>query len=460
MDLGLVWRLLAVLLLVAANAFFVAAEFALVSARPTRIKELKEAGDWAARAVERAQRNLDLSISGTQLGITLASLGLGWIGEPAVARTLAGLFEGLGSPWASVATHGVATAVAFAFITFLHIVLGELAPKSVAILHPVNVSRAVATPLNIFNTIARPAIWVLNGSSLLFLRMFGVRATSVSHRVHSPREIRMLVTQSQRGGAVDSDEEAMIHGVFELTQTVVREVMTPRTDIVAVGADAKLNEVLDIAASSGFSRLPVYRESLDDIVGVLLVKDLLGWLRSDEEAGFRAAIAAREPYFVPDTKPVDDLLTEFRHLKVHLAVVVDEFGGTDGIVTLEDLLEEIVGDIYDEHDIAETEIVEEPDGRILVAGSASLSDLLTRYDLKPDDADYDTTAGYVIGQLARIPAVGDRVALGGAELVVMNVKDRRITHLELRLPATAEDVDGETVAAVQAAKDGDAGGGS
>jgi len=432
MDLDLLWRSFAVLFLVAANAFFVAAEFALVSARRTRVQELVGSGDRAARAVDKAQRNLDRSISGTQLGITFASLGLGWIGEPAVARTLAGMFDGLAAPWSSIATHGVATIIAFALISFLHIVLGELAPKSVAILHPVAVSRVVATPLNAFNWIVTPAIWVLNGAAGLFLRLFGVRSTEVAHRVHSPEEIRMLVAQSQLGGAVESDEEAMIHGVFELTRTVVREVMTPRTDILAIRADAELDEVLDVAASSGFSRLPVYRDSLDDIVGVLLVKDILGWFRSDQETGFNAGAAAREAYFVPDTKPVDDLLTEFRHQKVHMALVVDEFGGTDGLVTLEDLLEEIVGDIFDEHDIAHPEISEEPDGRILVAGSAGLTDLIEHFGLEAEDDDYDTVAGYVIGQLARIPTAGDRVSLGDSELEVLNVKDRRITRLQLR----------------------------
>jgi CBS domain containing-hemolysin-like protein len=316
-------------------------------------------------------------------------------------------------------------------------VLGELAPKSVAILHPVAVSRVVAAPLNAFNWIVTPAIWVLNGAAGLFLRLFGVRSTEVAHRVHSPEEIRMLVAQSQLGGAVESDEEAMIHGVFELTRTVVREVMTPRTDILAIRADAELDEVLDVAASSGFSRLPVYRDSLDDIVGVLLVKDILGWFRSDQETGFNAGAAAREAYFVPDTKPVDDLLTEFRHQKVHMALVVDEFGGTDGLVTLEDLLEEIVGDIFDEHDIAHPEISEEPDGRILVAGSADLTDLIEHFGLEAEDDDYDTVAGYVIGQLARIPTAGDRVALGDSELEVLNVKDRRITRLQLRRSSTA-----------------------
>ncbi|HKK07292.1 MAG TPA: hemolysin family protein, partial [Gemmatimonadota bacterium] len=324
MDPALAFKLLAVLLLVGANGFFVAAEFALVKARRTRIRELVQEGDLLARSVEAAQADLDRSISGTQLGITVASIGLGWIGEPAVAETLSSLFAGLSRPWSAVATHGVAVAISFAFITFLHIVLGELAPKTVALLRPEAVSRFVAAPLNLFNRLAAPAVWLLDNSAGLVVRALGWSSVEGHEHVHSPEEIQMLLQQSLESGVVEQDEEAMIHGVFELTRTVAREVMTPRTDIVAVPDAASLDEVLEVAAESGFSRLPVYRDSIDDVVGVLLVKDLLPWLRREDRERFRADRAAREAYFVPDTKPVDDLLAELRRNKVHLAVVVDE----------------------------------------------------------------------------------------------------------------------------------------
>lgn len=434
METSIVLKIIAALFLVALNAFFVAAEFALVAARRTRIQELVAAGDALARQVEYAQSNLDRSISGTQLGITLASLGLGWIGEPAVADTLRGAFEGLSAPWNTIATHGTATGIAFFLITFLHIVLGELAPKTIALLRPEAVSRTVAIPLNAFNLVTRPFIWFLNGSATLVLRVFGVRVMGTAERVHSPEEIEMLVRQSLVHGVVEDDEEAMIQGVFELNRTVAREVMTPRTDIVAFPETASLDEVLEGAASSGFSRFPVYAESIDHVTGIVLVKDLLPWLRRpDREERFSLTSTMREANFVPDTKPVDDLLAELRRSKVHMAVVVDEFGGTDGLVTLEDLLEEIVGDIFDEHDVPEEEIDVRPDGRIVIDGGTDLEDLIEQFGLVgAQDVDtYDTVAGYAIGRLGRIPDPGERVQIGQAELEILETQDQRVTELEL-----------------------------
>jgi CBS domain containing-hemolysin-like protein len=435
MDPLLLYQILLAVLCLAANAFFVAAEFALVKVRRTRIHELAEAGDRKARSVDAALRDLDRSISGTQLGITIASLGLGWVGEPAVAEPLSALFSGLPAPWSGLLTHGVAVAVAFSLITFLHIVLGELAPKTAALVRPEAVSRWVAAPLNLFNRLAAPAVWVLDGAAGGVVRALGLGRPGGEERVHSPEEIQMLLQQSLQQGAVEQDEEAMIHGVFELTRTVAREVMTPRTDIVAVASDADVDGVLATAAESGYSRFPVYEGSVDDIVGVLLVKDLLPWVRSDQRSGFRADAVAREAIFVPDTKPVDDLLAELRRKKVHMAVVVDEFGGTDGIVTLEDLLEEIVGDIYDEHDVARAEIRLEAEDRVLVDGSASLSDLVEEFGLDDADVEYDTVAGYVMGELGRIPEEGERVALDSGELEVLEIRERRVTRLRLHLPS-------------------------
>ena len=446
MDLSTVLKLVAALLLVAVNAFFVAAEFALVTARRTRIQELVDSGDILARQLKSAQDNLDRSISGTQLGITLSSLGLGWIGEPAVAETLRGAFSGFGPPWNTIATHGTATAIAFLGITFLHIVLGELAPKTIALLRPEAVGRIVAGPLNAFSFVVRPFIWILNGSAALVLRGLGVRDLTSADRVHSPEEIEMLLRQSRARGVVEDNEEAMIHGVFELNRTMAREVMTPRTDIVAFPESATLDEVLDGAAESGFSRFPVYSESIDHVTGVVLVKDLLPWVRKPgAEADFSLARTMREAVFVPDTKPVDDLLTELRGSKVHMAVVVDEFGGTDGLVTLEDLVEEIVGDIFDDHDVPEEEIEIRADGRILVDGGADLEDLLEKFGIEGvEDAEaYDTVAGYAIGQLGRIPDAGERVPIGTAELEILKTHDQRVTELEFHPAAESTTPDTE-----------------
>lgn len=446
MDGSDIWRLVAVLALVGANAFFVAAEFALVRTRRLRIRELMERGDRLAGAADRAQEELDRSISGTQLGITLASLALGWVGVPGIAAVLDNLLSGLAVALPPAALYGIAIALAFAFIAYLHIVLGELAPKSAALLHPETTSRLVAPALNAFTGLMSPFIWFLNGSSNLLLRSFGLGAVGAMERVHSPEEIQMLVEQGMREGVVEEDEQAMIHGVFELTHTVARELMTPRTDIVGVEADAGLEEVLDVAARSGFSRLPVYQGSIDNVIGVLLVKDLLPWLVRKERSDVRARKLVREALFIPDTKPVDDLLAELRQQKVHMAIVVDEFGGTDGIVTLEDLVEEIVGEIYDEHDVEHFDVTAEPDGGVLVDGGYSYADLAERFELEwnEQDEDYDTVAGFVIGRLGRIPAEGDRVVLGegGAELEVVGVEDRRVTRLRLHLPTAPAGRDG------------------
>ncbi|MEJ2319896.1 MAG: hemolysin family protein [Gemmatimonadales bacterium] len=435
MNVDLLLKLGAVAALVAANAYFVAVEFALVTARRSRIRELVDRGDRLAGVVQNAQESIDLSVSGAQLGITLASLGLGWIGEPAIADTLRRVFVGWPTPWSSIATHTTAIVIAFSLITFLHVVLGEQVPKMVAIIRPVQVARLTAPGLRLFNLLIRPGLWLINGSSNLVLRVLGMPGVDTHHTVHTPDEIQILLQDSLREGAVELDEEAMIHGVFELTHTVAREVMTPRPDIQAVEADAGLEEVLEVAARTGHSRFPVYEDSIDKIVGVLIVKDLLPWFLKEDRSGFRAADGARAPFYVPESKHVDDLLAEMRRQKVHLAVVVDEFGGTDGIVTLEDLLEEIVGDIYDEHDVAEQpSIAVKPSGRVEVDGGMSLSDLVEELHLAAVEEEYDTVAGYVIGTLGRIPEEGERVMLGEAELEVREVADRRVTLLELHYP--------------------------
>ena len=436
MDTEFFLKLLAVAALVAANAFFVAVEFALVSARRSKVRELVEQGDRLARTVDKAQEDIDLSVSGAQLGITVASLGLGWIGETAIADTIGRLFVQLPGAWASIATHATAIAIAFLLITYLHVVLGEQVPKMVAIIRPVAVARFGSPLLNLFNFVARPGIWLINGSSNLVLRMVGIQGVEAHQRVHSPDEIQILLQESLREGAVEQDEEAMIHGVFELTHTVAREVMTPRPDIQAVPADATLEQVLEVVTLTGHSRLPVFEDSIDKIVGVLIVKDLLPWIQKEDWSGFKTSKVARDPYYVPDSKRVDDLLAEMRRQKVHMAVVVDEFGGTDGIVTLEDLLEEIVGDIYDEHDIGEQPaITVKPGGRVEVDGGMSLSDFVDEFGLPAVEEDYDTVAGYVNGTLGRLPEKGQRVQLGQAELEVKEVAERRVTLLELHSPA-------------------------
>ncbi|MGH7676157.1 MAG: hemolysin family protein [Gemmatimonadales bacterium] len=422
---GLLLKLGAVILLVAANAFFVAAEFALVAARRTRIEAMIRKGDRRAAVVMKALQSLDRYISGTQLGITLASLGLGWIGKPALAGTIEHLFTGLPAPIDVIATESVAVAVAFTIITFLHIVLGELAPKALALLHPEQTSRWVAQPLIIFTVATNPFIWLLNGTANAILRLFGARAPSERERVHSPEEIMMLVEQTRATGRIDAEDARMIEGVFEFTEKTAHDVMTPRTQMVALPVDLTLEEAADQVAVAGRSRYPVYGESLDDIVGVVHAKDILAGLRSAKSNTVRAVL--RPAVFVPGTREVEDVLADMKRQKIHLAIVLDEFGGTAGLVTMEDLLEEIVGPIYDEYDRPMAEPRLAPgESAPLLAGAMPLRDVNATYGLALDEEDYTTLGGYLFGALGRLPKIGDRVAVPGAVFEIVEMEGRRV----------------------------------
>src|SRR5215212_3398162 len=395
----IVLGLLAVIILVFANAFFVAAEFALVGARRTRLDEMARAGDRKARLARRAVQSLDRYISATQLGITLASLALGWIGEPTLARLIEGGFSWLPHPVDIIATHGVASTIAFGIISILHIILGELVPKAIALLFPEAVSRWVAAPLMGFAWIMAGPIAVLNGTANRLLRAFGIDPPGQTERLHSPEEIRMLVEQSQEGGSLLQEEARLLEGVFEFSEKTAQEVMTPRTQIAALDADMVVEEAADQVAVHRRSRYPVYTESLDEIIGVVHAKDILSALRS--RPGQTIRVIMRPPLFVPGTREVEDVLADMKRLKTHLAIVLDEYGGTAGLVTMEDLLEEIVGPIYNEHDPQDR--VDASDGAPRIDGSMPISEFNSQFDAALDDTDYTTIGGYIFGQLGRLP---------------------------------------------------------
>ena len=422
--------LLLALALLLSCAFFSAAESSLVRARRERLEELAEQGDLAAQKAEHARRHLDRYLRGARLGIVLSVLGFGAATVQPLSAGLCGLLESFGIPAVVSVPVGVLTAFLVLFAVVL--VFGLALPRSVALSDPERISRATAGPLGVFCTFVGPFLVLLER-----VEDRSSRADEPGRDRPGPDELDALRRGTRSEGGVERDEEAMIHGVFELPHTVAREVMTPRPDLVAFPDDASLDQVLDVAAESGFSRFPVFSRSIDEIVGVVLVKDLLRWVRSSDGSGFRLKSVLREPFFVPDTKPVDDLLAEFRDQKVHLAIVVDEFGGTDGVVTLEDLVEEIVGDIFDEHDVPEEEIERLPDGRILLDGGADLEDVIDAFDLEgvADIEEFDTVAGYAIGRLGRIPVAGEIVSIGDAELEILETQEQRVTRLELRLQA-------------------------
>ncbi len=435
MDSLSVARIVAILGLVAANAFFVAAEFALVASKHLPQEEPGEEPLRADPRVARARRSLERPISSAQVGITLSSLALGWLGVAWLAPVIHGALDAAGVPLPSGVGFTVGVLVSLFAIAALYLVLGELVPRAIALSRAGTMARLVAAPMNVFTALMSPLLWALNAIAVPIASRSGGDVPGGYGQVHGPEEIEALLRHSRAEGVVEEDEEEMIHGVFELTRTVAREVMTPRPDIVAFPETASLDAVLDTAAESGYSRFPVYRESIDDVTGVVLMKDVLRRMRRSPAEEFSLTGVMREPFFVPDTKPVDDLLAEFRDQKLHLAVVIDEFGGTDGVVTLEDLVEEIVGDIFDEHDVAEEEIVVLGEGRARIDGGADPADLIEQFGLGDvDDVDeYDTVAGYVIGKLGRIPETGETVRLGSAELEVTETAEQRVTSIELRI---------------------------
>ena len=424
-----------VIILVLANGFFVAAEFGLVAVRRSRIDQLAAEGDRSAQVVQGALKHLDRYISGTQLGITLSSLGLGWIGEPALAALIDRGLVAMGMNAPSAAVHSAAAiTTAFLVITFLHIVLGELAPKSIALTKPEGVSKLVARPLMLFSTLAYPGIWFLNGAANLLLRVFRIQPVSELEHAHSAEELRLLVTQSAQHGRLNATDTAMLAGVFDFHEKKARDVMRPRTDIVALPIEATDTEVWDVVRRERYSRYPVYKDTLDDVVGVFLAKDL--WLH-DPEQPFVLAEHVRPTMYVPDNRPAERVLDDLRRTRAHMAVVLDEYGGTAGMLTLEDLIEEVIGDINDEYDFATRQAVE-ANGVLELAGSMSLVDVRSDYHLRIPDGDWNTLGGYVFGELGRLARVGDRVKFPGGELEVVAMDGRRVAAVRVHLRPNAD----------------------
>lgn len=425
-------RLGIVLLLVLMNGFFVAAEFSLVAVRRSRIDEMAANGDGGARIVQKALTHLDRYIAGTQLGITFASLALGWVGEPAVVVLLdKGLATlGMAMPTGTVAHSALSLGLGFFILTFLHIVFGELAPKSLALVNPEGVSKFIARPLILFSRLMTPMIWVFNGAANSILRLFGISPVS-EEQSHSADELRLLVMQARAHGTLDESDSAMLAGVFDFHSKKARDVMRPRTDVVALDIDATEDEVWAVVREERYSRYPVFRESLDDVIGVFLAKDL--WLRV-EGTDFSVASMLRDPLYVPDSRPAERVLDDLRRTRAHLAVVLDEYGGTAGIITMEDLIEEVIGDISDEYDMAARSSIV-ANGVLELDGTMSLIDVRSDHRVQIPDGDWTTLGGYAFARLGRLPRMGDRVPVPGGELEVIAMDGRRIAALRVhRVP--------------------------
>ena len=418
---------LAILVLVFANGFFVASEFALVTVRKTRIDQLIAEGHRGARTVRRVLNDPVSYIAATQLGITMASLGLGWVGEPALAAFIEPPFLALGSYVSTITAHTIAVVISFSIITALHIVLGELAPKTVALQHPEAIALLVTRPTELFMRMLWPFITGLNTLGRLVVRAVGLKAPSGHSLVHSEEELKMLVTASQEAGVLEEEEEQMLHRVFGFSDLTAGQVMVPRTEMVALRFDASLVDIADTLARGGHSRLPVYRKSLDDIVGMLHVTDLFSLVAAGNTPTDLTGVL-RDAFTVPETMQAGDLLSEMRTRHTPVAIVIDEFGGTAGLVTFAGLMERIVGEVAGG---AENRITVLPDGSALIDGLALVADVNAQFGLHIDEEAYNTIGGYVLGRLGRRARVGDRFDVDKRTLRVEALDGLRVARVFL-----------------------------
>jgi CBS domain containing-hemolysin-like protein len=432
-------RLFAVILLVATNAFFVATEFALVSVRDTRIQQMIEAGRLGARNVRRLHDHLDELLAAVQLGVTLASLGLGWVGEATLATVFEHALQGV--PYAAVYSHALGALISFLAITYLLVVLGELVPKSLALHRGERIALGVAAPMLVFIAVARPFLKVMSSSAHWVLRRFGtpqIRAAGV----HSPEELKLMVRSSHHHGMIAGIEHDIVVRSLELGELAVRQIMVPRPRIFSLPADMPLEQALARVVEEQHSRIPVYdpQRGPEHIIGLLYSKDLTRWMRlhytrgTADEQGVRLALMRvrdimRDVLVVPETKPVTDLLVEFRRRKRHLAVVVDEFGSTSGVVTVEDVLEQIVGEIEDEFDVTSPSFPVGASSMVL-DGATTIRDLDMQYHITlPSDRGYETLAGFLLFQFQRIPRTGESTEFANRRFTVLEMDGRRVAKV-------------------------------
>jgi len=425
--LSTVLKIFLVIFLVFANGFFVAAEFAFVGVRRSRIETFAAEGNKSAIRLIALLDNLNAYLSASQLGITLASLGLGALGEPVVEAMLGGALNNLPES----ARHLVSYGIAFLVITCLHIVLGEQAPKLIGLQRAERVAMATALPMIIFYKVFKPFIFALDWTSAKIVNLIGIAATSEHASIYTEDEIRQLIRISEESGHVNQEESRLINKVFEFSETTVKEAMIPRTEIVAIPETCSLEEIALAFRQNGYSRLPVYRGSLDDIAGVIHSKDVMSYLVHPET--FNLERIMQKPMYVVDNARLEDVLRQMQREKFHFGFVVDEHGGVEGIITLEDLLEEIVGDISDEHDEEVNEqIHDQPDGTHLLDGSLAVRDLNRRLEMNlPVSESYTTVAGFLMSVAGKILSEGDSVAFNGHIFRVERVHKRRI--LEVRM---------------------------
>jgi CBS domain containing-hemolysin-like protein len=427
---SILFELILVILLVLANAFFVAAEFAIVKVRSTQIQPLAEKDNKRAKIAVRLITHLDEYLSATQLGITMASLGLGWIGEPVTAKILEPIFNLL-SIKNPQTVHTLSITAGFIFLTFLHIVVGELAPKSLAIRHSKTSTLFVSIPLNLFYIVFRPFIWALNSVANLILRGIGIRPVTETERFHSEEELRILLAEGRKSGAIDSTEHQLIEKIFEFNDKIAREIMIPRSHMIAINIDDSREKIFQTVIEEGFSRVPIYKGTIDNIIGIIYTKDLISAAEHRELIALMDII--RPASFVSATKQIGNLLKELQKNKVHMAIVVDEYGGVEGLITMEDILEEIVGEIQDEYDVESQAVEPEKSGVYLVNPMISIEDFNNRFNLNiPEDPDYQTLSGFLQKVTGHIPEIYERIDYKGIIFTVTKKMGNRIMQVRVQ----------------------------
>lgn len=427
---SILFELIAVILLIFANAFFVAAEFAIVKVRSSQITPLAEKNNRSAKTVVKLLANLDAYLSASQVGITMTSLGLGWVGEPVTAKLLEPVFTffGLTNPQT---IHTLSIIIGFIFLTFLHISLGEQAPKMLAIKSPKATSLVIAIPLNLFYVTFKPVVWLLNHAANFILRLIGIQQVSESERINSEEELRLLIAEGRKSGAIDQTEHQLIEKIFEFNDKQASEIMVPRNHMVAINIEDSREEIFQVVTEEGFSRIPVYKDTIDNIVGIIYSKDLISAAEHRELITLNDII--RPAYFVSSTKQIGNLLKDMQRNKVHIAIVVDEYGGVEGLVTIEDIIEEIVGEIQDEYDVEAQDIVAEKSGVYLVNPIISIEDFNKKFATSiPEDPDYQTLNGFLQKVTGHIPEVYERIDYKGMSFVITKKTGNRILQVRVQ----------------------------
>jgi len=427
-------ELVAVGVLILLNAFFVAAEYGLVTARRTRIVELQHQGNRRARDVLRITSDPPRFIAAMQLGVTLTSLGIGALGEVALSR----LFD-------KAISTVLAVIFAYLVLTFLHVVIGELVPKGIALGHSEGTALFVSAPVRFFFIVMRPIVWFLEGATEIVLKWLGLKPPGADDDVLSEAELRMLVSQSTQHGEIEQQEQEMLYKVFDFADKEAKDVMVPRPEVVALSIDLPPEQCLEAVMDSPFTRYPVYRESLDNVVGILHVRDLFRALRDRGMHEVKVEDIIRPAHIVPETKDLAALLAEFRRANQHMAIVVDEYGDMEGIVTLEDLLEEIVGDIEDEFDLPDESVEQIDEDTVIIDGTYPIDDFNERFKTEMPDEDYHTMAGFVFGLLGRQPEAGGTITHDGMRFDVLEVEGSRILKLAVTFEQRREQRDRDDV---------------